>query len=39
LPRGLHSLDLSDNPRLGDAGAFILANALNDAEEGFTPIE
>jgi len=37
LPRGLHSLDLSDNPRLGDAGAFILAHALNDAEDGFTP--
>jgi hypothetical protein len=39
LPRCLHSLDLSDNPKLGDPGALILANALNDADDGFIPVE
>ena len=39
LPRDLHSLDLSDNPKLGDAGALILANALNDIDDELYPLE
>ena len=39
LPRGLHSLDLSQNPKLGDPGALILANALNDADDVLMPVE
>jgi len=32
LPRTLHTLDLSGNPKLGDAGALLLSQAINEGD-------